>query len=132
MVYCRRRSAETPEFMIARPREKVKRIFVKNTKKYYPKIEKKFLRILLDKLIKKIYYYIVTKREKGNKMFGILDSVGIYEETFDTIEEAKDFIEKKFKPSGSDYDDFKDIVIFEIVPKLKSYIPPKEITWINW
>lgn len=118
--------------MIARPREKVKRIFVKNIKKYYPKIEKKFLRILLDKLIKKIYYYIVTKREKGNKMFGILDSVGIYEETFDTIEEAKDFIEKKFKPSGSDYDDFKDIVIFEIVPKLKSYIPPKEITWINW
>ena len=65
-------------------------------------------------------------------MFGILDSVGLYEETFNTIEEAKTFIEKKFKPSDSDYDDFKDIVIFEIVPKLKSYIPPKEITWLNW
>ena len=57
-------------------------------------------------------------------MFGILDSTGPYEMSFDTIEEAKAYVEDNL-----DYDNFEDIVIVEFVPQLKACVPPKKIVW---
>lgn len=56
-------------------------------------------------------------------MFGILDDYGyLYEATFKTIEDAKDYVEEM----GEEYE---NTVIVELIPRLKAFIPPKKISW---
>ena len=57
-------------------------------------------------------------------MFGILDCYGyLYEATFKTIEDAKDYIEE------TGVDELSESVIVELVPRLKGFIPPQKICW---
>lgn len=57
-------------------------------------------------------------------MFGILDCYGyLYEETFKTIEDVKDYIEE----TGTA--ELSEPTIVELVPRLKGFIPPAKICW---
>lgn len=62
-------------------------------------------------------------------MYAIYNNHGLWENVFDSIEEAQVFVDEYC--GDWDYSDFEDFMIVEIVPKLEIDIPPKKIIWKN-
>lgn len=60
-------------------------------------------------------------------MFAICNRGALWEDMFETVEDAKDYAEMYCR--DWEVDDFKDFMIVEIVPRTKVYIPPKRLVW---